>query len=229
MTGSVFESLQHALGYRFTDVRILQLALTHRSFSKDNNERLEFLGDSLLGFFVAQKLFREFQTRPEGDLSQLRVALVRKETLASIARDLSLGEYLRLGSGEVKSGGATRDSILADAFEAVIAAIYLDGGISNCERSLDSVYADQFRRLSQNFDHVLKDAKTRLQEYLQSQKLGLPVYSVQQHSGAQHNGLFEVLCTVDSKALRAQGVGRNIKAAQQAAAREMLIQLGVVD
>ncbi|MEX2367164.1 MAG: ribonuclease III, partial [Pseudohongiellaceae bacterium] len=163
MTAS--DNLYHLLDYRFKDQNLLRLALSHCSAGKDNNERLEFLGDSILGFIIAEELYRRFPKGREGELSRLRAELVQRSTLADIARELDLGRYLILGAGELKSGGAARESILADALEALISSLYLDGGLELCRSRVLQVFASRLSVLS--LQDSPKDPKTRLQEYLQ--------------------------------------------------------------
>jgi ribonuclease-3 len=170
------DKLQQLLNHKFSDPDLARLALTHRSANKLNNERLEFLGDSLLGYIVAEILFEVFPQASEGELSRLRAMLVNKTTLAEIAREINLKNFIQLGSGEKKSGGDNRDSILADAVEALIAAIYLDGGINSCRSLIKDWIAD--RIATESVVEQQKDAKTKLQEMMQAQGLSLPVYSV---------------------------------------------------
>lgn len=212
--------LQERLGYSFEDPDLLEQALTHRSLGAHNNERLEFLGDAILGLVVAELLFQAEPEAHEGRLTRLRAHLVRRETLAAMARDLELGEGLRLGAGELKSGGRGRDSILADAFEAVVGAIYLDAGMRPCRGVLESLYrarlADATREVG------LKDAKTRLQEALQGRGLGLPRYVVVKREGAAHDQSFTVECEVDAIAHRITGIGSSRRKAEQDAASRAL-------
>jgi len=170
------DGLSRSLGYRFQDPGLLQAAVTHRSAGSSNNERLEFLGDAVLGYVIAEWLYTQFPEASEGQLSRLRASLVKKETLAGIARELKIGDYLSLGSGELKSGGFRRDSILADALEAILGGIVMDSGFEACRTSIQRLFADRVSRLSASDE--LKDPKTRLQEYLQSRKLDLPDYEV---------------------------------------------------
>lgn len=218
------DRLQRGLGYRFSDEKGLHTALTHRSVGRDNNERLEFLGDAILSFVISDELFRRFPEADEGRLSRLRATLVRGDTLAEIARDLALGDYLHLGTGEMKSGGFRRDSILADAFEAIIGAIFLDTGI-------DGASAFIMRHLGSRMDEIdsrkaLKDPKTRLQEFLQSRRRPLPTYEVVSVEGEDHAQQFRVECTVDGIAEPLLGVGASRRKAEQMAAEEALKRLG---
>jgi ribonuclease-3 len=204
---------------------LLEAAVTHRSTGNNNNERLEFLGDAVLGHVIAEWLYGQFPDASEGQLSRLRAALVKRESLADIARGLELGEYLRLGAGELKSGGFRRDSILADAFEAVLGAILLDGGFEACRATLHRLFDGRFAQLSVVDER--KDPKTRLQEYLQSRKLELPVYEMMEVSGKSHNQQFVVACRCDALEACSQGRGGSRRKAEQAAAEKMLETLGV--
>jgi ribonuclease-3 len=212
--------LQDRLGYAFNDPGLLDQALTHRSCGARNNERLEFLGDAILDFVVAELLFQSERDAHEGRLTRLRAHLVRRETLAAIARDLGLGEVLRLGPGELKSGGRGRDSILADAFEAVVGAIYLDTGMSPCRNVLETLFCDRLARAAQEMG--LKDAKTRLQEELQGRGRALPEYTVVNLEGAPHDQSFTVACQVDGIASPVTGFGASRRKAEQDAASKAL-------
>lgn len=211
------DSLQSALGYRFTNVQLLEQALTHRSHSARHNERLEFLGDSVVNFVVAALLFQRFSSIDEGDLSRLRASLVKQASLADIASRLSLSEHLRLGEGELKSGGFRRPSILADALEAIFGAVFLDAGFDTAQQ----VVARQYEPVLIHVDPKTlgKDAKTLLQEMLQARKLDLPAYAVVATHGAAHNQLFEVECSVPSLDIRVVAGGGSRRAAEQEAAR----------
>lgn len=208
------------LDYSFSDTGLLQAALTHRSASSTNNERLEFLGDAVLGYVIAEWLYREFPSADEGELSRLRANLVKKETLAELARSIDLGEYLKMGSGELKSGGFRRDSILADTMEAILGAIVLDTGFDACQQTIRTLLASRFQSMPSA--DALKDSKTRLQEHLQSRKLALPEYVVLKVSGKSHNQHFVVECRADSVQRVCKGEGRSRRIAEQAAARQML-------
>lgn len=188
------KKLQTGISYQFNDESLLRLALTHRSFSSENNERLEFLGDALLGVIIAEKLFHKFPGVKEGVLSRQRSKLVKGETLAEIARGYSVGDYLILGSGELKSGGYRRDSILANTLEAIIGAIFLDSDNITCKHVVLGWYESRLQSLSAG--DTLKDSKTQLQELLQSKKLPLPEYTIVETSGASHNQQFTVNCSV---------------------------------
>lgn len=217
------DRLQRTLGYQFDDVTFLAQALTHRSKGAANNERLEFLGDAILGFVAADLLYAQFDAAPEGHLSRFRASLVKKETLAEIAREFSLGDFLLLGSGELKSGGFRRDSILADGVEAIIGAIYLDGGLAHARKLIEKCLIPRISHLSA--ENELKDPKTRLQEFLQALHFSLPVYTVLSTSGDEHNQQFEVSCTVQGLAEPSIGIGGSRRKAEQAAAEKALVLL----
>jgi ribonuclease-3 len=211
------DALQASLGHRFRDPRLLAQALTHRSHSTPHNERLEFLGDGVLNCIVAAELYTRFAGLREGDLSRLRASLVREQRLHELAAGLALGDYLRLGEGELKSGGFRRPSILADALEALIGAVYLDGGFDAAREVVVRLY----RPLLETLDAkgVDKDPKTRLQEWLQSRKYALPQYSVVATRGAAHDQRFEVECVVRELDVRTVGSGTSRRDAEQEAAR----------
>ena len=219
------EALAKSVGYQFTDPRLLDIAVTHRSAGSGNNERLEFLGDAVLGQVVAEWLYRSFPESDEGQLSRLRASLVKREALAGIARELALGDFLRLGSGELKSGGFRRDSILADALEAVFGAVLVDGGFEACRDCIHRLYAQSFENIS--VVDELKDPKTLLQEYLQSRQLALPEYEMVRVTGKAHNQLFDVECRVAALDLVCMGQGSSRRKAEQAAAVRMLEQFNV--
>ncbi|MBV57518.1 MAG: ribonuclease III [Gammaproteobacteria bacterium] len=221
---TALDKLQKHLNYQFSDQELVRTALTHRSANRPNNERLEFLGDSLLGFIVAEILFEIYPDAREGDLSRMRAGLVNKESLAEFARELELGECLRLGLGELNTGGKDRDSILADTVEAIIAAIYLDGGIEACRQFVRRW--SEARLSSQFADAQQKDNKTRLQELMQSQGLPLPRYEVVKISGEDHQQLFQVSCRVAPLQKFQIGHGRSKRFAEQEAAQKALEQLG---
>jgi ribonuclease-3 len=218
------ELLETSLGYTFADPQLLQQALTHRSAGSRNNERLEFLGDAILGCVIAEELYGRYPRAREGELSRLRATLVRRESLAEIAQELELGGYLNLGSGERKSGGHSRDSILADALEALFGAIYLDTGFRSTRTCILALFADKLASLSGAAS--LKDAKTRLQEYLQSLHKSLPEYTVTGISGEAHAQFFRVECAVrDLEVEPCQGEGSSRRQAEQYAAEKMLALL----
>ncbi len=220
---SPLDELQSRLHYVFADVGLLERALTHRSFSSDHNERLEFLGDSVLGLAVAHMLFEALAGQPEGDLSRVRAQLVRQDSLHQLALDLGLPALLRLGEGEMRSGGQRRPSILADALEAIIGAVYLDGG----HVAANALVRRLFDRveISPAMSAAAKDAKTALQEWLQGRRMALPQYDVVQVLGAAHRQTFEVSCTVAALGLTQLGQGASRRAAEQAAAAAMLQSL----
>jgi ribonuclease III len=211
------------LGYRFADPAVLAAALTHRSAGRTNYERLEFLGDAVLTLVVSELLYREFAEADEGDLSRYRATLVSGSMLAEIATALGLGEQLRLGGGELKSGGFRRGSILADALEGVIGAVYLDGAFDGARDVVMRLYAGRLQSLP--IAHDLKDAKTRLQEELQRRGLALPAYMVEGVSGEPHEQRFVVACEVPALGLRTLGEGTSRRRAEQAAAQRLLESL----
>jgi ribonuclease-3 len=218
------ESLAKSLGYQFNDPNLLKQALTHCSAGSRNNERLEFLGDALLGCVIAAELFDRHPKAREGELSRLRASLVRRESLADLAQGLEIGRYLKLGTGERKSGGHNRNSILADALEAVFGAIYLDGGFAACRQSILGLFSDRLAAVAD--PEALKDAKTRLQEHLQSRQMALPEYTVIEVSGEAHAQSFRVQCALeDSRIAPTLGSARSRRQAEQKAAGRMLEQL----
>ncbi len=217
--------LQQALTHSFVRPELLARALTHRSAAKDHNERLEFLGDSVLGFLIADYLYENFPEAAEGELSRMRASLVKRSSLAFIAKQLKLGEYLQLGSGERSSGGAERDSILADAVEAIIAAIYLDGGLDASRRQVYDWAAVLIKIKDQAAGIQRKDPKTQLQELMQAKGLPLPVYKVLEVSGEAHNQLFTIACALPSQETSETGQGASKRIAQQQAAQKMIEKL----
>ena len=217
-------SLCKKLGYDFNDLDLLNTALSHRSIGKKNNERLEFLGDSIIGYVMADELYQRFQNENEGNLSRYRSLLVKGETLANIARQFNLGDYLNLGGGELKSGGSRRTSILADAMEAIIGAIALDSGIEQARQCVLRWYKDRLENIT---THDLKDPKTRLQEYLQANKFELPLYEVAAVQGQEHAQTFHVNCTVKEIDARVSAVGSSRRAAEQKSAELMLEKLNI--
>ena len=222
-----FARLEAALDYRFRNRELLAQALTHRSHGANHNERLEFLGDAVLNFVVASLLFDRFPRTDEGDLSRMRASLVRQATLADIATRLSLSEQLKLGEGELKSGGFRRPSILADALEAIFGAVYMDSGFDPARRVIAALYEDLLAKVDPRSQG--KDAKTLLQERLQAMRLDLPVYTVVATHGAAHDQLFEVACDVPRLDIRAQAPGSSRRAAEQAAAQLALERLDSVE
>lgn len=219
------QQLSQSIGHTFNDPELLQLALTHRSFAKSNNERLEFLGDSLLNFFIADALYRQFPSTKEGNLSRLRASLVKGVTLAEIALELDIGDCLRLGSGEMKSGGNRRESILADAVEAIIGAIYLDAGEAAARARVMAWFKERLAGL--DLEQDTKDAKTRLQEFLQGRGRALPNYEVAATRGGDHDPEFDVLCHVEGLREPVKATANSRKKAEQLAARRALRELGV--
>ncbi len=218
------EKIQTLLEYQFKQLDLLEQALTHRSYSSDkNNERLEFLGDSVLNLVIAQHIYHRQPQADEGELSRIRSSLVKQDALARVARDIGLGDYIYLGGGELKSGGFRRSSILSDTLEAIIGAIYLDTGFGPAHDTVLFLYRDYLLSLPDT--DTLKDAKTRLQEYLQSKQLGLPEYTVIKTIGTSHDQVFTVSCSIASLKLEFNGEGSSRKKAEQDAARKTLDQL----
>jgi ribonuclease-3 len=225
MTSSQADTLSARLGYVPRDRALFVLALTHRSAEGPNNERLEFLGDSVLNLLLSERLYREFPTATEGDLSRLRARLVSEEPLAGVAMEMQLGELLALGSGELKTGGFRRQSILADAFEALCGALYLDGGLDAVRVQIGPMFESRIATLPE--PSSLKDAKTRLQEHLQSEGRPLPVYTVKRTSGEPHAQIFLVTCAVPHAAVETEGEGPSRRRAEQVAAQAALRALGM--
>lgn len=215
-----YQPLYKKLGYTFDEQKNLTLALTHRSAAKVHNERLEFLGDAVLGMVIARALFERFPKQPEGNLTRMRASLVKGETLAELAREFEIGNLLKLGPGEMKSGGFRRSSILADTVEAIIGAIYLEAGLERCEALILSWFASRITDL--NPDLHLKDDKTRLQEFLQGRKLPLPQYDVVEITGKAHDQSFTVSCEVSGLDAPLIGQGSSRRKAEQRAARQAL-------
>lgn len=219
------ERLQRILGYQFANLEFLKQALTHRSAATQNNERLEFLGDSILNFAIGKALYEKFPKANEGELSRMRAALVKEQTLAVIARQFELGDYLKLGAGELKSGGYRRESILSDCVEAIIAAIYLDAGIEQAQERVYHWYEKLLSEITPG--DAQKDPKTRLQEFLQGRKMSLPEYEVVDIKGDAHNQTFKVSCKVENLPEIFIGVGTSRRKAEQQAAEQVLQQLQV--
>ncbi len=213
-------ALSKKLGISFNNPQIFTMALTHRSANSKNNERLEFLGDSILGFVVAQKLYDLFPSASEGVLSRLRASLVNQSSLAELARQHQLGDYLLLGSGELKSGGFRRDSILSDALEAIMGALFKDQGINACQTWIELLFAEKLNDLS--LDNWQKDPKTQLQELMQSKKQVLPEYTLITMSGLAHEQMFQVKCSIPLITDTCVGTGISRKKAEQSAAELML-------
>lgn len=215
--------LTRRLNYTFRDEALLHEALTHRSAASLNNERLEFLGDGALNFVIAARLFEQYPQVREGDLSRLRASLVNRDSLAEVARRLNLGDYIRLGPGEMKSGGFRRSSILADTVESILGAVYCDGGFEPCRRLILDLFADRLEHSPDLQD--LKDAKTRLQELLQSRRIALPEYNVTDIRGKSHDQQFTVECRIDALDCTATGTGRSRRKAEQIAAELAIDQI----
>ncbi|HUO45169.1 MAG TPA: ribonuclease III [Burkholderiales bacterium] len=213
-----------ALGYSFHDAALLRQALTHRSHGALHNERLEFLGDGVLNCVVAEELFRRFPQMSEGDLSRLRAGVVNRQSLCECAQNIALGEHMRLGEGEIKSGGARRPSILADTMEALIGAVFLDGGYAAARGAVVMVFADRLATVGGETPG--KDPKTLLQELLQGQHLPLPQYSIIETHGAAHNQVFRVACVIPELGIHTEGEGASRRSAEQAAARRAY-ELGI--
>lgn len=220
---SKLKELYRILRYEFTDPSLLTEALTHRSKHSTNNERLEFLGDAILGFVIAAELYTIFPQLKEGDLSRRRSALVRGESLAVLAKEFNLGEYLILGPGEMKSGGQRRESTLADTLEAIIGAIYQDTGYEAVKEFILNCYAKQLDNIDLN--ESLKDPKTLLQECLQSRKMQLPMYTLMSTNGSMHEQYFHVECRVTELNQVVFGEGKSIRKAEQNAAKKMIDEI----
>jgi ribonuclease-3 len=219
--------LSKRIGYNFSQPELLIQALTHRSAKGQHNERLEFLGDSILGFVIAEALFEKFPKHDEGDLTRMRSSLVKGVTLAEIGRDFNLGEYLILGPGELKSGGHRRESILEDAIEAILGAVYLDSNMTQCKQLILDWFAQRLSAIKPGNEQ--KDPKTRLQEYLQGRKIPLPVYDVIDTSGQSHNQHFTVRCITEVVDTEVIAKGTSRRKAEQAAAQQVLEHLELVN
>ncbi len=215
--------LYKTLQYRFEDAGLFNQALTHRSASGRNNERLEFLGDAVLDFVISEAVYEAHPDASEGDLSKLRSSLVKDATLAELAATIGLGEFLVLGSGERKTGGHRRESILADALEAIFGAVFLDSGFEASKELIGRVFARRLEALPEAGD--LRDPKTRLQEWLQAQKLSLPEYDLIEVTGKAHKQRFEVSCTIREKPDVTRGIATTRRKAEQKAAADMLVKL----
>lgn len=224
-TQAVLAELEAVIQYRFTDRALLEQALTHRSYGRNHYERLEFLGDSILNAVVAEALYQAFPDLPEGDLSRLRANLVCQEQLVSVAEELKLSRYLRLGEGELKSGGQHRPSILADTVESLYGALWRDGGFEAARQVILSAFASRIAAIDLKRLPSAKDAKTRLQEWLQGRRHALPTYESPNISGAAHAQTFEVVCRVPELSVEARGTGVTRRAAEQEAAEGVLRQL----
>lgn len=218
-----FSWLKNTLDYEFSDRGLFQRALTHRSSPGQSNERLEFLGDAILGAVISEIVFRAQPNSAEGDLSRLRSSLVKDTSLADLAARIGLGDHLILGSGEKKSGGHRRESILADSLEALFGAVYLDAGFEACRVVIEKAFGDRLHELPDPND--LRDPKTRLQEWLQARQMGLPDYALVDVSGKAHRQSFEVQCSVDGVDATASGIGTSRRHAEQQSAERMLKNL----
>lgn len=217
------DKLQRKLNYQFNNLNLLEKALTHRSYHANNNERLEFIGDSILNFVIAAALFKRFDKLTEGELTRVRAQLVNQDCLAGLAFELNLSEQMRLGEGELKSGGFRRPSILADALEAIFGAIYLDSDILQAQSVILMIYANLLENI--NPKELAKDAKSFLQEKTQAQKLGVPQYNVLQIEGEAHQQTFYVECLISDLKVRTTGVGSSRRQAEQNAAKAALEQI----
>ena len=209
-------SLSRIIHYTFQDASLMMMALTHRSFNAQHNERLEFLGDSILSFLIAQELYQRFPKIDEGDLSRLRAQLVKESSLSSIATSMGLGDFIQLGEGELKSAGWRRPSILADTLEAIIGAIYLDADIEPAHQFVLRFFEKQLNEIDPKL--IQKDAKTLLQELLQSQKSDLPIYTVVSIEGEAHSQSFTIECIIKKSNIKTQGIGQSRRIAEQEAA-----------
>jgi ribonuclease-3 len=219
----VIAALLKQLEYSFVNAELLDEALTHRSAAAKNNERLEFLGDGILNFVIAHELFKRYPDVQEGDLSRLRATLVNKESLAEIAKHLNLSEVIKLGSGELKSGGFRRPSILADAVESIFGAVYSDSGFESCRDLIVRLYE---KRLASPIDlQSLKDAKTQLQELLQSRHYALPEYQVVKITGQAHAQVFHVRCSIEKMNIQVDGEGKSRRKAEQVSAEKAIIKV----
>ena len=219
------DRLQRKIDYQFQDTGLLKQALTHRSAGHKHNERLEFLGDAILNLTIAEALFNQFPKCNEGELSRMRATLVREPTLAILARDFQLGDYLSLGQGELKSGGFRRESILADCVEALIGAISLDSSLANATEIVTRWYQPLLKDIQPGDNQ--KDAKTRLQEYLQGNRLPVPTYNIVNIQGEAHNQLFTVECSIQNNDRTFIGKGSSRRKAEQAAAEQILQELKI--
>ncbi|MWP48276.1 MULTISPECIES: ribonuclease III [unclassified Gilliamella] len=220
-----FTQIQQSIGYQFQDLSLLELALTHRSANKMHNERLEFLGDSILSFVIADELYHRFVKQDEGDLSQMRATLVCGQMLAEMGKDFKLGDHLILGQGELKSGGFRRESIISDTVEAIIGAIYLDSNIDTIRQLILSWYQTRLNQIQPGIKQ--KDAKTKLQEYLQGTHRPRPCYLIVEVTGDNHEQEFLIQCKIDNDDRQYLGRGLSRRKAEQIAAQEALNQLGI--
>ncbi|TYB12090.1 ribonuclease III [Aggregatibacter actinomycetemcomitans] len=225
MKENQLERLQRQINYRFQNIELLKQALTHRSAGHQHNERLEFLGDAILNLTIGEALFHQFPKCNEGELSRMRATLVREPTLALLARDFKLGDYILLGQGELKSGGFRRESILADCVEAIIGAISLDSNLTNATQIVCQWYQNLLKEIKPGDNQ--KDAKTRLQEYLQGNRLPLPTYNIVNIQGEAHNQLFIVECSIQNSDRTFIGKDSSRRKAEQAAAEQILQELNI--
>ena len=217
------KKLQKNISYQFSDIELLSKALTHRSVSKQNNERLEFLGDSVLGSIISEELYSRHSNIDEGQLSRLRSHLVRGNTLANLAKKLNISENLRLGQGELKSGGFRRESILADTFEAILGAVFLDSDYLTVKKVVLNLFSDLLNEVKS--EESLKDFKTQLQEMLQKKGYDLPKYELLQTKGKDHNAVFYVSCHVEVLKIKVEKNAKSIKRAEQACAQSILEEI----
>ena len=217
------KKLQKNLSYQFNDIELLNKALTHRSVSKNNNERLEFLGDSVLGSIISEELYSRHSNIDEGQLSRLRSHLVRGNTLANLAKKLNISENLKLGQGELKSGGFRRESILADTFEAILGAIFLDSDYLTVKKVVLNLFSDLLNEARS--EDSLKDFKTQLQELLQKKGYDLPKYELLQTKGKDHNAVFYVSCHVEALKIKVEKNAKSIKRAEQACAQSIIEEI----
>jgi ribonuclease III len=224
---SLLNTLQAHLGYRFADQSLLTLALTHRSFSAEHNERVEFLGDAVLSLAISSLLFERFEGCDEGDLTRVRAHLVREDTLHKVALSLGLPELMRLSEGEARSGGAQRASILADALEAILGAVFVDGGFDAAREVVQRMFGEVI--VNTDVTNWSKDAKTELQEWLQARRLPVPAYRIVATRGQLHAQTFEVECAVSALNLMFTGEGRSRRIAEQEAAHRLLDALKATD
>lgn len=212
-------TLAKKIDYQFKKPELLESALTHRSVRLENNERMEFLGDSIVNFLIAEALYNKFPTAREGKLSRIRASLVKGDTLAELAQELELGDFIRLGPGELKSGGHRRTSILADTMEALIGALYIDGGMTICKKKVISWFDERLNNVT--LESNLKDPKTQLQEFLQGKRLSLPTYDIIKIVGSAHNQTFHIKCSVKGIKEASKGAGTSRRRAEQEAARAL--------
>lgn len=223
LTAQAIRQLNQAIGYEFKDNKLLQRALTHRSASAKHYERLEFLGDSILSMVIAEALYHRFSTHDEGDLSRMRATLVCGPMLAKLAQSFELGDHLQLGPGELKSGGFRRESILSDAVEGIIGAVYMDSDLDTCKQMVLGWFKPYLETIKPGASQ--KDPKTRLQEYMQARQQALPVYEVVARQGQAHNQQFTVSCSIENLPEPLQGTGTSRRKAEQAAATAALHEL----